>query len=257
MKSKLRIMGTFLSVAVLSVGLMAQPTSASRYDSQIQQKVTSRLQDKKEFQNINSSVEDGIVTLTGTVDVYQKKLDAAKKARKVQSVQGVRNLIEVAGPSVPDQQLRDKLANKLFYDRVGYYDNAFNYYTLSVKDGVVTVGGETCNDVGRDTALSIIQNMPGVKDVVSEIKLAPTSIFDDGIRVRAARAIYRDPVLSKYAVDPARPIRIIVNNGNVSLYGVVDSPMDKQIAGMRVNSVFGAFSVQNNLMVEGGSNPGM
>jgi hyperosmotically inducible protein len=257
MKNKLRIFASFLSVAVLSVGLMAQPNGAARYDTQIQQKVTSQLQEKKAFQNITSNVEDGIVTLTGTVDVYQKKLDAAKKVRKVHDVQGVRNLIEVAGPSVPDQQLHDKLANKLFYDRIGYYDDAFNYYTLSVKDGVVTVGGETYNDVGRDTALSIIQNMPGVKDVVSEIKVAPTSIFDDGIRVRAARAIYRDPVLSRYAVDPARPIRIIVNNGNVSLYGVVDSPMDKQIAGIRANSVFGAFSVQNNLMVEGGSNPGM
>ena len=55
----------------------------------------------------------------------------------------------------------------------------------------------------------------------------------------------------------ARPIRFIVHNGNISLYGTVDSAMDKQIAGMRVSSVPGAFSVKNNLVIEGQSNTGM
>jgi len=244
MKNPLGIIASFLSVAVLSVGLMAQPAGAARYDSAIQQKVTQELQDKKEFRGVQSSVEDGIVTLSGTVDLYQQKLDAAKKVRKTKDVQGVRNLIEVAGPSIADQQLEQKLADKLYYER-------------TVKDGVVTVGGETYNDVGRDTALGEIQRTPGVKDVVNHIKVSPTSLFDDELRVRAAQAIYRDSALGKYAIDPARPIRIIVHNGNISLYGTVDSAMDKQIAGMRVSSVPGAFSVKNNLVIEGQSNTGM
>ena len=74
--------------------------------------------------------------------------------------------------------------------------------------------------------------------------------MDDGLRLRAARAIYRDPVLSKYAIDPARPIRIIVENGHVTLYGSVDNTMDKTVAGMRANQLFGAFSVENKLVVE-------
>jgi len=57
-------------------------------------------------------------------------------------------------------------------------------------------------------------------------------------------------VLSKYAIDPQRSIRIIVANGHVTLYGSVDSVMDKQIAGIRANQVFGAFSVDNKLVVE-------
>jgi osmotically-inducible protein OsmY len=75
------------------------------------------------------------------------------------------------------------------------------------------------------------------------------SIFDDDVRIRATRAIYRDPVLSRYGIDPALPIRIIVDNGHIGLYGTVASPMDKQIAGMRANQVFGAFSVENHLVV--------
>jgi len=81
--------------------------------------------------------------------------------------------------------------------------------------------------------------------------VAPTSGFDDDIRVRVTRAIYGDSVLGRYATDPAAPIRIVVENGKVSLYGTVDSAMDKQIAGMRANQVFGVFSVQNNLAIAG------
>jgi hyperosmotically inducible periplasmic protein len=89
-----------------------------------------------------------------------------------------------------------------------------------------------------------------VKDVVENISVAPVSTFDDGIRIRAMQAIYRDPVLSKYAMDPAHPIRIIVANGHVTLYGAVDSAMDKNVAGIRAGQVFGAFSVDNKLVVD-------
>jgi osmotically-inducible protein OsmY len=85
--------------------------------------------------------------------------------------------------------------------------------------------------------------------VIDRVSIAPVSIFDDGLRLRALRAIYRDPALSKYAIDPARPIRIIIANGHVTLYGVVNNSMDKQIAGMRAGQVFGAFSVENKLEV--------
>ena len=245
-----KVIGLLATVTLLSALMAAQVASAGRYDSDIQQKVTQKLSEKKQFRNVQASVEDGIVTLRGTVDLYQDKLDAAKKIRKGDHVAGVRNLIEVAGPAVSDEQLQAKLAEKLRYDRVGYYDNAFNYFTLGVEDGVVTVGGETMNDVGRNSALATIQRMPGVKDVVDEIKVSPASLFDDRIRLSALRTIYRDPVLGKYAIDPVAPIRIIVNNGTVGLYGAVDSTMDKQIAGIRANQIFGAFRVENHLVVD-------
>ena len=248
-KSFLKAVGALLTVGALSMVLVAQTPSAARYDSQIQTAVTHKLATKGQFRDVKSSVEDGIVTLTGTVDLYQHKLDAAKRARKTANVQGVRNLITVAGPNVPDTQLEQKLAQKLRYVRVGY-DSAFDYFAVGVKDGVVTVEGHDRTGVGRDEALGEIANTPGVKDVVANISLEPASVFDDGLRIRAARALYRDPVLSKYALDPARPIRIIVENGHVTLYGSVASTMDKQIAGMRANQLFGAFSVQNNLVVD-------
>ena len=251
-KSLGSMVGAFLAVGLLSATLVAQTPAAARYDNQIQTTLAQKLASKNQFNDVKASVDDGIVTLTGTVDLYQRKLDAGKLARKTANSQGVRNLITVAGANVPDAQLEQKLATKLRYVRVGY-DSTFDYFALGVKDGVVTVEVQDRTGVGRDEALADIANMPGVKDVIDNVTVAPVSGFDDGLRLRAMRAIYRDSVLSKYAMDPARPIRIVVTNGHVTLYGSVDSKMDKDVAGIRANQIFGAFSVDNKLEVQGNS----
>ena len=251
MKNKLnfrKLAGSLLAVGLLSATLVAETGAATRYDSQVQTAVTQKLASKSQYKNVSATVEDGIVTLTGTFDLYQRKLDAAKLAKQIPNAQGVRNLITVAGANVPDEQLEQKLATKLTYVRVGY-DSTFDYFALGVKDGVVTVAGQDRTGVGKDEALAEIANMPGVKDVIDQVSIAPLSNYDDGLRLRAARAIYSDPVLAKYAIDPARPIRIIVDNGHVTLYGVVNNAMDKQVAGLRAGQLFGAFSVNNQLEV--------
>jgi osmotically-inducible protein OsmY len=239
------VLAALLTLAPLA---QASTTAAGRYDSQIQASVTQKLDNKPEFKNVQSTVESGIITLTGTVDSYKHKLDAEKQARKSdKQVKGVRDLLEVAGPAVSDAELQKKLTRKITYDRVGYDDVAFNAVTVSVKDGVVTLGGVTADYPSYNEAVSIAQNFKGVKDVVNNIQVLPTSGYDDNLRFRLYRAIYRDNVLSKYALDPARPIRIIVDKGKVGLYGQVDSTMDKTIAGIRAQQVFGGFSVENHL----------
>jgi hyperosmotically inducible protein len=241
----------FLAVTVALLVLLSMTAMAStgRYDQQIQQAVSHKIQSAKQLQNVNSSVEDGIVTLTGTVGVYQDKLDAAKKIKKVANIAGVRNDIAVTGANVPDDQLQQKLTKKLAYDRVGYSDNTFNYLAINIKDGVVTLTGDAVYDVPMDSAMDIVARTPGVKDVVNDVKVLPVSMFDDSLRIRTARAIYRDSVLGRYGSDPVHPIRIVVDNGHVTLYGSVESSMDKNIAGVRASGVSGAFSVDNKLVV--------
>jgi osmotically-inducible protein OsmY len=239
-----------ISLALILLLSMTALAATGRYDQQIQQAVSQKMQDSKQLHNVSATVEDGIVTLTGSVDLYQYKLDAAKKAKKIANVNGVRNDIAVAGENVPDEQLQQKLRKKVDSDRVGYYDNAFNYIAVSVKDGVATVSGDSYTDVARDSALATINRTPGIKDVVNNVKVLPTSIFDDNLRVRTARAIYGDSILGRYGTDPVDPIRIVVQNGHVTLYGTVQSTMDKTIAGLRANSVPGAFSVDNKLVVD-------
>jgi hyperosmotically inducible protein len=239
-----------VTLAVLVLLSMTAMAATGGYDQQIQQAVSQKIHEAKKLQKVSSSVEDGIVTLTGTVGLYQDKLDAAKKIKKLANVSGVRNDIVVAGETVPDGQLQKKLTKEVAYDRVGYFDNTFNYLALDVKDGVVTISGDALWDPPKDDALAIVAHTPGVKDVVNDVKILPVSQFDDSIRVRTARAIYRDSVLGKYATDPAHPIRIVVDNGHVTLYGTVENTMDKAIAGLRASSVPGAFSVENKLVVD-------
>ena len=80
--SLVKAAGALLAVGLLGTALMADTGAASRYDNQIQTTVTQKLAAKREFSNVKASVAEGIVTLTGTVDLYQGKLDAAKLARK-------------------------------------------------------------------------------------------------------------------------------------------------------------------------------
>jgi osmotically-inducible protein OsmY len=241
--------GLFLLLVVAGLAAIAVPQerSAGRSDPEIQQQIVRLLSSNSRFQNVHATVEDNIVTLTGTVKLYIDKLDAERHVHHVSHVAGVRNQIEVE-TTVPDDVLRQRLSDKLRYDRVGQ-GIMFNNLKVSVEDGVVTIGGEVRDYPSRDSALAIVETEPGVKDVIDDIKVLPVSNFDDELRIKVARAIYGHPALQKYAIDPQSPIRIVVANGHVRLEGVVDSAMDKQIAGVQASAVPGVFSVENNLAI--------
>jgi hyperosmotically inducible protein len=206
--------------------------------------------DNKKFQNVSAAVQGPEVVLTGTVETYAAKEEADNRAHHVKGVKGVENEIQVAGPKVEDAELRDKLAKALSYDRVGYGTTAFNSLSIGVHDGVVTLGGTVYGPPDKASALSLVANTPGVKDIVDNIDVAPVSPMDDRLRVELARVIYGTPQLQKYALDPAKPIRITVVNGNVTLTGVVDSKMDHDVAGIRANTVPGIFKVDNQLQIQ-------
>ena len=239
-----------LAVALVFAGAARGVAQSGSSDAQIQADVTKSL-DNKRFKDIRASVHNGVVTLTGTVDLYSAKLDADNRAHHRKNVKGVENQIQVAGPTVEDTTLRDKLAERLAYDRVGYGTTAFNSFTIGVQNGAVTLGGTAYGPSDKDSAISLVSNYPGVKDVIDNIEVAPVSPMDDRIRLAEARAIYGFPQLNKYAIDPAKPIRITVVNGNVTLSGVVDSEADKDVANIRANGVPGVFKVINNLQVIG------
>jgi hyperosmotically inducible periplasmic protein len=204
---------------------------------------------KKQFSNVKVDVDaNGIATLSGTVDLYEYKADADKRVHKAKGVTAVRNDIQVAGPNIPDDQLKAKLAEKLTYDRVGY-GNVFDAIGVDVQNGVVTLGGHALDYPSKDSAVGLVSTYPGVKEVVDNIQVDPASPMDDRTRIAEYRAIYGFPSLNKYAIDPAKTIRITVTNGNVELDGVVDTQADKDTANIRANGVPGVFSVKNNLRV--------
>jgi len=248
-------------VAALAATLLVVPyvshaapraSAGAQGDSSTASEVMKKL-DKKQFKGVKVTVDaNGIATLAGTVDLYEYKMDADKRVHKVKGVAGVRNEIEVAGPSVSDQALQQKLGEKLAYDRVGY-GNVFNAISVGVQDGAVTLGGHARTDVDKDSALSLAATTPGVKEVIDEIEVDPVSTMDDQTRLAVAHAVYGTPSLQRYATDPAKPIRISVQNGHVELSGAVDSQGDKELAYIKANQVPGVFSVKNDLQVVGSS----
>jgi len=247
-RRKLAIAVILAGLALPAMGQARNQGQQSTQDQQVQKMATAELQGKEKFREVSASVEDGIVTLSGTVELFIDKENAEKRVRKLKNVDGVRNHIQIAGKQISDAELRETLANKLRYDRVGY-GIVFNNLTVGVENGAVTIGGKVRDYPDRSSAIAIVETTPGVKDVTDEIDVAPVSIVDDELRVRLARAIYGHSSLQKYARDPQAPIRIVVENGRVELAGVVLNKGDRQIAYSQANSVPGVFIVKNELMV--------
>jgi osmotically-inducible protein OsmY len=262
MKMNVRIRAATLGVAalatafavpqmVLAVG-RSQITALPPAPGQVADRDAEARLNKPQFNKVSVTVEDGIAHLTGTVDLYQYKADAERRVLKARGVKAASNLIEVNNNGISDHDLQTQLVDRLSYDRVGY-GNMFNAIGVKVDQGVATLDGHARTYVDRASALALVSTTPGVVDVVDSIEVDPVSTMDDDIRIRVARAVYGDSALRKYMIDPAKPIRISVQRGTVSLYGTVNSRMDAQIALFRANSVPGIFSVNSYLQVPGES----
>jgi hyperosmotically inducible periplasmic protein len=243
------LLAFLLGISDSALGSDVGTATAASKDAVLTQQLQQDFSNHLDSRNVTVVVDDRVALLQGSVETYREKMDAEHLARKHHGIEGVRDFIAVQ-PVVPvsDQELRETIANRLRYDRVGY-GITFNNFEVGVKDGVVTIAGEARSYPDKASALGIVEDTPGVRDVKDEINVLPLSEFDDELRVRTAMAIYRDPALQKYSLDPQAPIRIVVENGNVRLYGVVDNAMDKQIAEMRAREVAGVFSVENHLRV--------
>jgi osmotically-inducible protein OsmY len=227
---------------------LALPAVFAQNDSETQAAVQKALNGSR-FKGIQASVQGGVVTLTGTVDVVAAKINADQKAHHVKGVTAVRNDIQVSGAEIPDQQLQEKLMKAITYDMVGYGTTPFDAISVQVHNGVVTLGGHAYGPVDASDAVAVVANTKGVKDIVDDIQVDPVSFNDDRIRKAVFRAVYSYPLLNQFLIDPAKPIRIQVENGHVTLYGTVDTQAQKNAAGIQANTVPGVFSVTNDLVV--------
>ena len=129
------------------------------------------------------------------------------------------------------------------------YFTIFDNMGFQVQGDVVTLTGDVTRPVLKQEAQRVVEKVEGVRTVVNKIEVLPLSPFDNQIRWATARAVYGFPSLNRYALGTQPSIRIIVKNGHVALEGVVDSTGDKNVAGIRADSVPGVFSVENDLQV--------
>jgi hyperosmotically inducible protein len=154
--------------------------------------------------------------------------------------------IQNASQAAPNETLLREVQHHL---RMLNYYTVFDNLEFSVEGDHVTLAGQVTRPEVKSEALAVVKKIQGVSDVQDNIKVLPLSNDDDRIRRAAYRSIYGDPQLSKYGFQSVQSIHIIVDNGHISLEGFVDTQADKNVAGIRANTVAGAFSVKNNLLV--------
>jgi hyperosmotically inducible periplasmic protein len=247
------IVALVLGASVSALPYAVASAQPAQNDINLQAEVINKALNKPNLKGVAATAHDGVVTLTGTVPLFDLKQEADKRTHKIKGVQAVSNEIQVAGSNLPDSVVEAKLVKAISYDRVGYGTTPFNAISVQVQGGTATLSGHAYGPVDAASAFALASNTPGVKNVVNDVRVDPLSPMDDRSRMQLFRTIYGFPTLSKYGMDPAKPIRISVQNGNVTLYGVVDSETDKDVAGIRANSVPGIFKVTNDLKVAGGS----
>ena len=139
-------------------------------DSQVLADIRASLNSDR-FKDVSVSVKSGVVDLSGSVELYAYKEDAERKAQHNKNAAAVRNQIRVASPQTPDEELQNKLVEKVQYDRVGYGTTTFNAISVSVRNGVVTLGGHAYGPTDKDSAISLATHMRGVQDIIDEVEV--------------------------------------------------------------------------------------
>jgi osmotically-inducible protein OsmY len=112
------------------------------------------------------------------------------------------------------------------YTRLTIFDDV----TAHVESGVVILSGKVTMPFKKQEIAARLVSVAGVHEVRNEISVLPVSIEDDKLRQRVARAIYGNPAFYRYAAMPRPPIRIIVENGDLTLTGLVPTDVDRALA---------------------------
>jgi osmotically-inducible protein OsmY len=217
-------------------------------DSQIKTDVQQRLKGLDLGPSgLTVDVQDGVVTLSGSVPTLWVKDEAVKRARKASNVQSL-----VSDLTVPKAENDLALAREVA-DRIRHYDlySVYDNIDGSVRNGAVRLAGAVTEPKKATDILERIAKLRGVQAIDNHVEVLPVSQSDDRLRVRIATAIYSDPAFENYSrVDP--PIRVIVNNGHVTLVGVVRAELERFKAESLTRMIPGVLAFENKVQVPSG-----
>ena len=195
-----------------------------RTDEAIQADVLEELQwdSRAQPNEIGVAVKDGVVTLTGWVDSYLKKIAAEEAAHRVRGVRAVANDIEVRLPGSAERTDTDLVAavlNALRWDAAIPADKV----DVTVSQGWVTLKGEVDHGFQKRAALRTICRLSGVKGITNLMMVKPRVLPSD-LKQQIERALIRN------AETDARNITVEMEGSRVILRGTVRSYAEKQAA---------------------------
>lgn len=141
------------------------------------------------------------------------------------------------------EQVRKQIVKTPFY-------SIFDNVQFTLNDGELILTGEVSRPVVRTTIGKATARVAGVDRVINSIEVQPVSFYDNRIRRAMVHQIYGNPTLARLTAQRIPPIHIIVNNGHVTLEGIVLNEGLKRLAFLKASGVNGVFSVTNNLRTE-------
>jgi hyperosmotically inducible periplasmic protein len=196
--------------------------------------------------DIHAVLYGHIVTLQGTVGTLAEKNQAEHEVSKAAKGYLIQNNLTVRNSDLTDSQLAGRVTNRL--NKYLFY-GVFDWVTPSAVNGVVTLRGWAHERWLKGAFARQVAQVPGVTQVNNQIEVLPVSIFDNEIRHRAMRLIYDNPLYEMYAYDAFEPVHIIVNGGDVTLYGDVASTSEKGWAATLIKFGTNAMNIDNRLKV--------
>lgn len=195
---------------------------------------------------VKVSVHDGVVTLAGTVPSLWMKEEVINRARKADDVKSVvADLAIIRGEN--DRILANEIAKRV---RQYVFYTVYDDIEATVRDGVVTLTGKVTMPHKASEIANLVSRVHGIREIDNKISTLPVSTFDDQLRLSIASQIYRDPLFWNYAIQVSPPIHIVVENGRVTLSGVVNSEVERRKAESIARTTFGVFSVDNKLRLD-------
>ncbi len=129
------------------------------------------------------------------------------------------------------------IGTELHREIVAYaHCTVFDAVAYQVNDGRVSLSGVVTDPSKKKAMEDLARSIRGVTAVNDNIQALSNSPVDNRIRSEVAQAIYGNPVFDHYASEQQQPVRILVDHGRVTLQGVVQSDLEKKVAGLNAGT---------------------
>lgn len=243
----MKIRRHFGPAILAAAGLLLPGALAAADDATIRDAIEVRLQKEnlEQATDVSVDVRDGEVTLTGVAPTLPVKRRVGKLARK--EADTVHNQLSVK-PAEPVAYKAIVEGVRSAVLRYPYY-SVFDYVEFSVNEGTVVLQGSMLQPWRKTAIESRVAQVPGVREIQNDLTVQSFTAFDSDLRRTLARRIYGDTRFARYAHQVNPPVRILVDRGNITLAGWVNSNVDKAVLGTIARSTL-SFKVENKLQVD-------